>query len=315
MRLAYTFRHFKTLVLLFALISSSRVEAQNFFLQTPFNRDFHNELNTALMKSTFQIVGPTKPLLCGFSGVSSGTSFVITSPLTNEVGGKQTESLFFLVTAAHVLEDISGDHAILVFRSQNAEKDWLRTEIPISIRKHGVEQWTKHPKADVAVIDLLKCAPERFAELIRSNVGRITIDQVANDSILEQIEIHPGDRLLCLGYPLNAPSSPAGFPVLRGGQLASFPILPTSKYQCFLYDFEVFSGNSGGPVYIAESARTTSKGMSTGITAAIIGLLSSSVEMEQPLKMGIVVPGSFIIETIGKSIIENEKSRNLKDGI
>lgn len=298
------------LVAILAIIQfQTQALGQNFFLRTPFNRDPKSDLNTVLMNTTYQIVGPTKPVLCGLSGVTAGTCFLVTSPFTDIDRNGNSKSRLVLVTASHVLEEIFGDIACLRFRVKS-DAEWKVVEIPISVRKQGRSNWVKHPKCDLAAMDLLGHVDPSFIEQIRENVGKLTVDQIASDNILEQIEAHPGDNLLCLGYPLNVPSNEAGFPVLRGGRLASYPILPTSTYKYFLFDFEVFPGNSGGPVYITESARTTSRGMTVGTTAAVVGILSSAIEMEQPLKMGVVIPGSYILETIGKAITPSSNTSN-----
>jgi hypothetical protein len=53
------------------------------------------------------------------------------------------------------------------------------------------------------------------------HVPVLPIDLLANDDLIEKFEIHPGDELLCLGFPLFV-SSDSGFPILRSGKIASF---------------------------------------------------------------------------------------------
>ena len=46
--------------------------------------------------------------------------------------------------------------------------------------------------------------------------------------------------------------------IRASGRIASYPITPTSKTRTFLLDFEVFEGNSGGPVFLYERIRARS---------------------------------------------------------
>lgn len=79
---------------------------------------------------------------------------------------------------------------------------------------------------------------------------------LADDDMLSKFQIHPGDELECLGYPLGLASNDVGFPILRSGKIASYPLLPTSTTKSFLFDFRVFKGNSGGPVYFVANSRS-----------------------------------------------------------
>lgn len=278
---------------------------RDFFINTPPGTNTDTvDFNTVLMKTTFQLVGPTKPKLCGLSGIVSGTCFIVTAPVKKIYNGTE-HSRLFMVTAAHVLEDICGDTALIRFRKQDGES-WSTTEIALSIRRKGTELWHKHPGADVAAIELLEHIDQGQFDTIERNIGNLTFDKIADDKWMEDYKVHPGEDLLCLGYPLFAPANKEGFPVLRGGRLASYPILPTSIHDHFLFDFEVFEGNSGGPVYMCQESRSVpERGTKLGVTSAVLGVLTHSIEMDQPLKMGVVVPGRFVIEAITSVLMRN----------
>lgn len=124
--------------------------------------------------------------------------------------------------------------------------------------------------------------------------------------------MHPGDVLSCLGYPYGAEANESGFPILRSGQIASYPLTPTTKIQTFLFDFRVFGGNSGGPVYFVSSNRTYGGTTKLGETIQVLaGLVSQEklVEEEirsltetrrskQPLSLAVVVHAALIREAI-----------------
>jgi hypothetical protein len=174
----------------------------------------------------------------------------------------------------------------------------------LQIRINGQPLWKKHSQADVAVmyIELPNEAP----------VKPITPLMFVDDAQLLEFGVNPGDELRCLGYPLGIASNDAGFPVLRSGFIASFPLTPTEQTKTFLFDFRVFKGNSGGPVYFVEKNRPlmTGRGKYQNYHF-IIGLVSEeklatqivigpySQEMHQrQLGLAVVVHASLILQTI-----------------
>lgn len=245
------------------------------------------ELNTVLMRSTFKLVGER----------SSGTAFIIGRPSKT----REDYVYFVIVTAAHVLEDMKGTHALLFIRKKN--EDYHKFPYKFEIRHEGKPLWTRHPEVDVAVM---------YVKLPKEiDIALLTTAMLANDETLEKFEIHPGDELRCLGYPFGAESTEAGFPILRSGKIASYPLVPTKKTKTFLYDFRIFRGNSGGPVYFVESGRTYAGAMHVGTIQFIAGLVSKERvitekiellyekrEERHPLGLADVVHASFIKETI-----------------
>lgn len=253
------------------------------------------DLNTLLMKCTFEIKGQNpqgKRLL--------GTAFIMGRPIP----GIPKRGRYVLITAAHVLEGMPTDTPTLVLRRNLGKNRWVPDPIPITIRTMGHPLWTQPPDADVAVMYVT----------LPTNVKLplISTKFLAGDSMLSRFEIHPGDELECLGYPLGATSNAAGFPILRSGRIASYPLLPTATFKTFLFDFRVFNGNSGGPVYFVQSNRTYGGRMHLGQTVGFIaGLVSeqrfysqrmSSLYQEEiqnvPLDLAVVVDASLIKQAI-----------------
>jgi len=121
---------------------------------------------------------------------------------------------------------------------------------------------------------------------------------------LKSYGIHPGDEVTCDGFPLYA-EGPFGFPILRDGRVASYPILPTADTKTFLLDFPVFPGNSGGPAYIADTIRPNGTGgliAYGGNRLTIIGLVSKERIFAQRIPLGIadIVHATLISETIAQ---------------
>jgi hypothetical protein len=162
--------------------------------------------------------------------------------------------------------------------------------------------WKKHPDADVAVMYVVPdIMPFRKAP---------TVDLLATDELLLKENMTPGDNLKCLGFPLGMESNPAGFAILRTGDIASYPLLPTAQTKTFLMDFRVFKGNSGGPVYFS-SPQWRGGMISAGRQQFIMGLISQEALFpvrsadpygasvrELQLMLGVVVHASIIRQTI-----------------
>jgi hypothetical protein len=252
------------------------------------------EINKVLMESTFKIEGPAA------SGTTLGTAFILGRPIPSQA----PKARFVMVTAAHVLENIQGENAVLDLRRSPAPSQWERLPFPIKIRTGQSPLWAKHPNADVAVM---------YVALPHSvSIPLLPTDLLADDKMLSEFEIHPGDELNCLGYPLGLESNSAGFPILRSGKIASYPLLPTKQTLSFLFDFRVFEGNSGGPVYFAQSNRTYGGTTQLGQTIQfLVGLVTREsiqpqviqlpylTELRQlQLELAQVVHASFIKEAV-----------------
>jgi hypothetical protein len=259
------------------------------------------ELNTVMMESTFEIQSlpvPGQPS-------SLGTVFIVGRPAAPSPGTTQPVWVnYVLITAAHVLDGIPGDTALLNLRRATGRDTWTKVPFPLQIRRNGTPMWFKHPNADVAVM---------YVSLPQDvTISLVTTNLLADDDLLRKFEIHPGDTLLCLGYPFGLESSVAGFPILRSGKIASFPLTPTAQTKTFLFDFTVFGGNSGGPVYMVETSRIYGGALHMGETLAFIaGLVTQESTMSEqlsgqysaeihriPLNLATVVHASFIKEAI-----------------
>jgi len=266
------------------------------------------EINTTLMHYTYLIEGPTgKP-----DEVSRGTGFLMAVPDPN----RPAKGRPVLVTAAHVLSKISGAVAKVYLRQEITDRKFKKVAWDIRIRDANTPLWTQHPTADVAVMRIP--LPQFISS--QSHVPIPSTDMLADDTRLEEWEIHPGDELLCLGYPLGAEANSQGFAILRSGKIASFPLTPASEVRSFLFDFEVFPGNSGGPVYFVDRGRTYGGVAHLGETVfSVVGLVTEEryqplrsltllenspartryevIETREKLKLAVVIHAQFIKET------------------
>jgi hypothetical protein len=64
-----------------------------------------------------------------------------------------------------------------------------------------------------------------------SDLPRLATDLLATDRELKKFRVHPGDTVAFLGYPHRVEANEAGFPVLRSGAIASFPLIPGTERQ------------------------------------------------------------------------------------
>jgi len=166
------------------------------------------DISTILMRSTFKIQGEE----------SLGTVFIMGKPSAD----KPDKHYYVLITAAHVLEAIKVDVATVHLRKQVGDQ-FVRLLYPLQIRNKGIPLWTRHPDVDVAAMRV-RLPKDADMRLISTNL-------LGTDKILEEFQVHPGDQLLVLGFPYGAEANEAGFPILRSGRIASYPLTPNKSYK------------------------------------------------------------------------------------
>jgi hypothetical protein len=247
-----------------------------------------DELKTVLMHDTFLVLGPssTKP-----NSTSFGTVFAM------GIGFKSNPRIMHLVlvTAAHVFDGISGDTAIIRLRRPNPDRTYATFNFLLPIRQQGKPLFVRHALADVAAM---------YANLPDDvPMTGLSPDFLVTDKSLEEIELHPCDEAFILGFPA-AVSTEGGFPLMRTGRIASYPLTPMRIVKQWAFDAHVFNGNSGGPVYFNFVNRFYKNQFHLNITRGILGLVIQEGHSLLPefatrdLDYGVVVPAEFIRETL-----------------
>jgi hypothetical protein len=208
-----------------------------------------------------------------------GTGFVVVSRKPD--GAPRT----ILITAHHVFAGMPFDKAKVGFRVQETDGAWRYAPVNVRIRDAGGGPlWTRHPTQDVAAIEL----PDGVA------LAALPATELPGERALETLRIQPGAEMMTLGFPRGLSANAAGFPILRSGRIASYPLSPADRYPTYLVDFDVFGGNSGGPVYVL----TPGAGRATP-QVVITGILTQQIQIEdERLSIGNVTQADFITETV-----------------
>jgi hypothetical protein len=241
------------------------------------------DLSQQLIYATVQLEQPL-----GNGTRTVGTGFLISA------AGPDGSPRTVLITANHVFDKMPGPIAHVGYRIANADGSWTYSPQNLRIRDAaGHELWTHHPSRDVAAISVT--APAAFAK------AAIPEDYLASDDTLNKYQVGAGDELMALGFPRGLSANQAGFPILRSGRIASYPIAPAKIFPTFLMDFAVFPGNSGGPVFMSQDSRRKSSAQTPQDAQFIAGLLTQEVELNsERLEIGIVTQAKYIRETIDR---------------
>lgn len=234
---------------------------------------------------------------------SKGTGFLIARPLSSDPSKQQ----ILLVSAAHVLETASADECRLVLRESRPDGSFERKEITIKLRSADKKPlFVRHPEADVAVMKV-ELPPG-------SAIVPLPIESVMVEPAVLAGALKVADEVWIACYPVGLESSRAGFPVLRRGSVASFPLAPVKTYRTFMVDFSTFGGDSGAPVVALRPAATpASEAMSARLTPMIVGLVSGKHQqtdkvtlpfeertVHHPLGLAIVIPSETIRQAIAR---------------
>ena len=186
-----------------------------------------------------------------------------------------------LVTANHVFDDMPGDTAMVGYRTQGADGAWAFTPQPLPIRAGGKPLWNQEPGHDIAVLAVQ--APPAFAQ------AAVPLSWLAGDADAAAAPLTVGQEMLALGYPDGLAANAAGFPILRQGRIASWPLGGSATTPTFLLDLRAYPGNSGGPVWTANGP------------PQIDGVLTQQVESGGHfLGLAVVARAQFVLDALAR---------------
>lgn len=260
------------------------------------------DLNIVLMESTFKL-----------QGITSGDSLLFGTAFVFDLPCKEDPRKAVLVTSHHLLDSLQNDRALLGLRDKRWDGSWEERPWWIDIRRHGKPLWIRHKDADVAALCV---SLPRYVDIPLSS-----LDLLADEGTFQKYEIHPGDALMCLGYSSqNGVHGKGGFPILRGGVIASYPLFPVEKHKTFRFDMEIFKGYSGGPVFFSQLGRLYGGASHPEEQIQFIaGLLSkqwfADKEEKQPLKVAEVVHALFIREVVEKLLTREIEENAIEEAL
>ncbi|HEY4032055.1 MAG TPA: S1C family serine protease [Caulobacteraceae bacterium] len=189
------------------------------------------DFTTAMIQATSPVASaPGGPAL-------TGTGVLVSDPAPDGT------PRVVLVTARHVLANIGAGPIYVGLHLKNPDGSWRLEWRSEPSSDQGRPLWTQHPTYDVAVLPI-SVPPEAAAAAIPAS-------WFADADTLSREDMEAGDPVEVLGYPAGYAGDRRGFPILRLGHLASYPLTPASE-GTFLVDFPVVSGNSGGPVFVSR---------------------------------------------------------------
>lgn len=236
---------------------------------------------------TVELIGATvelsQPIGGGLRTVGAG--FLVQAPTPDGL------PRVVLVTAGHVLDNMPDQAMRVGWRVQLSDGEWKYRPAEVRIRTAGQPLWTRHPDKDVAVMAIT--APPEFAR------AAIPLAWLADETSFERYGVGPGDEMMALGFPEGLSSNKAGFPILRVGRVASYPLTPVGQFPSFLLDFRVFRGNSGGPVFLTSGLRRGPSAPADDPPQLVAGVLAQQTTVgDEKLDIGIVLHAVWIRQAI-----------------
>ncbi|HEX8297419.1 MAG TPA: trypsin-like peptidase domain-containing protein [Chthoniobacteraceae bacterium] len=155
------------------------------------------------------------------------------------------DAAYYLVSTAHTFHDIAAETVLLVLRKPKPDGSYERHDYTLPLRRGDQPLWVGHEKHDVAVL--------RISEELPVAVAALPASAFANEARIKASALHLCSQLFVLGYPMRAEADTSGLPLARHGICSSSPRLPVATHPVFLAACNLFPGDSGGPVFVADS--------------------------------------------------------------
>jgi hypothetical protein len=147
-----------------------------------------------------------------------------------------------LITATHVLAVAPHGPYFLAIRTANPNGNPNVSILAFKPAWLAQAVYTHHPQQDIAALELR--IPEEMAGLVElpSFIDENAIGRPGD-------EPHVGDAVSMLGFPKVFPGTEGAFPILRAARIASYSPGTARDREKFLVNTNVYSGDSGGPVF------------------------------------------------------------------
>jgi S1-C subfamily serine protease len=206
-----------------------------------------------------------------------------------EVGGVQ----HFVTVGSGVIVAIDPHHACLLTAKHifyNPEKGYVPTMlyvripqiepraaddlgVPVPLVVNGQVRWRGSVDADLAVADVPDLSTYKDLHAI------FLSDFGGSD------DVYQGASVVVMGYPELLGSDYQTTPIARGGIIAWTS--PDGRLDhTFLVDANVFSGNSGGPVFHTSGGLTRNGGITLGGAPKLIGIVTRDAYEDSQVRVG-----------------------------
>lgn len=218
----------------------------------------------------------------------SGTGFLVQRPARDNMPSPGVA----LVTAAHVLEQMREGSFRLVLREKLEQATWERREIEVPLAQDGRRLWLRHPQYDVAAMPLT----------LPKNVTMTVLEweQLLEETLPDGGDFTVGDEVFMPSFPATTEANPVGWPILRRGSIASYPLRPIQQAPTMILDISSFGGDSGAPVALVTPSGIKITGLTSGSIRQADRVVLPFEERTAftPLGLSIVIQSPWIRRTI-----------------
>jgi S1-C subfamily serine protease len=179
--------------------------------------------------------------------VNSATGFLYGYMVQPNADASKRVYRIFLVTDRHVLDDAINKGQLTVRINSKTGEASERT-IPLTDGfGHPVWRESADAKIDVGVVAL----DFNSMKVDQQDVIFLPNDIVATrEDRLRSMKVGEGETVFVLGFPLDLNGVDKNYIIVRRGSIARIGDLLEDRAKTFLIDSFVFSGNSGGPVFL-----------------------------------------------------------------
>ena len=186
-----------------------------------------------------------------------------------------------LVTCTHVLAAAPRGPYFLVLRMPLQGANPAIAMLMIDVPPNSAHPYVAHPRRDIAAMEIR--LPPEVARII-------SIPSFISESTLaHQSAPHVGDQIFVLGFPKVFPGTEGAFPVFRSGAIASYSSGSQTNLEKYLIHTNVYSGDSGGPVFAARSRGAP----------ALLGLVTERIGPKAgDVPLAVAINSSVIRETL-----------------
>ncbi|QDU22987.1 trypsin-like serine peptidase [Urbifossiella limnaea] len=223
------------------------------------------------------------------NGASSGTGWFVAVP------GPDGEPVHVLVTAHHVFDAMKTPEVSLVYRAPGQGGTFSRKEGKVRTRDGDKLLWAKHPELDVAAlrVDVPKGV----------DLAPFPFDRVADESWAKRKRVRAGQDVFVPCFPVRLEASPAGWPLLRKGSIATHPLTPAAGAKTMLVDYAHFEGDSGAPLVAYPDGEPLVVGLVFALVRHTNTVTSPFEERKShfPLDLAVAVQSPFVRAVIEKA--------------